>query len=112
MKKLTYLAVLGLFALPAFGATQTFTDVSVVDSNCSKKVADNPDTHTRACALKCEASGYGILTSDKKFLKFDAEGNKQIVAALKASTKKDHLRADVTGDVEGDNIKVTSVKLL
>jgi hypothetical protein len=44
-------------------------------------------------------------------LKFDAEGNKQIVAALKASTKKDHLRADVTGDVEGDSIKVTSVTL-
>lgn len=112
MKKLIYFGVLGLFALPAFGATQTFTDVSIVDSNCSKKVADNPDTHTRACALKCEASGYGIITSDKKFLKFDAEGNKEVVAALKASTKKDHLRADVAGDVEGDSIKVTSVKLL
>lgn len=112
MKKLGYLALLGVFALPAFGATQTFTDVSVVDSNCSKKVADNADGHTRACALKCEASGYGIITSDKKFLKFDAEGNKQIAAALKSSDKKDHLRVDVTGDVEGDNIKVTSVKLL
>jgi len=111
MKKLGYLALLGLFALPAFAATETFTDVPVVDSNCSKKVADNPDTHTRACALKCESSGYGIITSDKKFLKFDAEGNKQIVAALKASTKKDHLRADVTGEVEGDSIKVTSVTL-
>lgn len=112
MKKLSYLALLGLFALPAFGATESFKDVSVVDSNCSKKVADNPDSHPRACALKCEASGFGIITSDKKFLKFDAEGNKQIVAALKASDKKDHLRVDVTGDVEGDNIKVTSVKLL
>jgi hypothetical protein len=112
MKKLGYLALLGLFALPAFGATESFKDVPVVDSNCSKKVADNPDGHTRACALKCEASGYGVITSDKKFLKFDAEGNKQMVAALKASDKKDHLRADVTGDVEGDSIKVTSIKLL
>jgi hypothetical protein len=33
-------------------------------------------------------------------LKFDAEGNKQIVAALKSSDKKDHLRVDVTGDIE------------
>ena len=112
MKKLGYLALLGLFALPAFGATQTFTDVPVVDSNCSKKVADNPDSHTRACALKCEASGYGVITSDKKFLKFDAEGNKQVVVALKASDKKDHLRADVTGEVQGDTLKVTSIKLL
>jgi hypothetical protein len=80
--------------------------------NCSKKVADNPDTHPRACALKCESSGYGIITSDKKYLKFDAAGNKEVAAALKASTKKDHLRADVTGEVEGDTLKVTSVKLL
>ena len=100
-----------MFALPAVAATETYTGVPVVDSNCSKKVADNPDSHTRACALKCEASGYGIITSDKKFLKFDAEGNKEVVAALKASDKKDHLRADVTGDVEGDTLKVTSVKL-
>lgn len=110
MKKLSYLALLGFFAFPLVAA-ENYTDVAVVDSNCSKKVADNPDGHTRACALKCEASGYGIITSDKKFLKFDAEGNKEVVAALKASDKKDHLRADVTGDVEGETLKVTSIKL-
>ena len=112
MKKLSYLVVLGLFALPTFAAAETFNDVPVVDANCSKKVADNPDSHPRACALKCEASGFGVITSDKKFLKFDAEGNKQIVEALKASNKKDHLRVDLSGDVEGDTLKVTSVKLL
>jgi hypothetical protein len=31
---------------------------------------------------------------------------------LKASDKKDHVRANVSGDVQGDTIKVTSVKLL
>ena len=112
MKKLSYLVLLGLLALPAVSAAETFNNVPVVDSNCSKKVADNPDSHTRACALKCEASGYGVITGDKKFLKFDAQGNKEIVTALKASDKKDHLRADVTGEVQGDTLKVTSVKLL
>ena len=112
MKKLSYLALLGLLALPAVASAETLNNVPVVDSNCSKKVADNPDSHTRACALKCEASGYGVITGDKKFLKFDAEGNKQVVAALKASDKKDHLRVDVTGDVDGETIKVASVKLL
>jgi len=112
MKKLASLLVLSLFALPVFAASETFSDVSVVDVNCSKKVAADPDSHTRACALKCQESGFGILTSDKKFLKFDANGNKEVIAALKASDKKDHLRANVTGDVEGDTLKVTSVKLL
>jgi hypothetical protein len=112
MRKLIYFGILGLLALPVIASAETFKDVAVVDSNCSKKVADAPDSHTRACALKCEASGFGIITSDKKFVKFDAEGNKQIVAALKASEKKDHLRVDVSGDVQGDTLKVTSVKLL
>jgi hypothetical protein len=94
------------------GAQETFNDVSVVDSNCSAKVANAPDTHARSCALACAASGFGIITPDKKFLKFDAEGNKKIVEELKASNKKDHLRVDVTGDVEGGTLKVASIKLL
>ena len=110
-KAALFLAAVALCALPALADTQTFQDVSLVDVNCSKKVADNPDAHTRDCALKCEKSGFGIITSDKKFIKFDADGNKQVVAALQASSAKDHLRVDVTGDVNGDTMKVTSVTL-
>jgi Tfp pilus assembly ATPase PilU len=112
MKMLTSLLALGLMATPALAATQTFNDVSVVDVACSKKVAANADAHTRDCALMCEKSGYGIVTSDKKFLKFDADGNAKIAEALKASDKTDHLRVNVSGDVQGDTIKVSSVKLL
>jgi hypothetical protein len=98
--------------MPVLAANETFSDVPVVDVNCSKKVAGDPDSHTRACALKCQESGFGIITSDKKFLKFDANGNAEVIAALKASDKKDHLRANVSGDVQGDTLKVTSVKFL
>jgi len=112
MKMLTSLLALGLMATPALAATQTFNDVSVVDVACSKKVAADADSHTRDCALMCEKSGFGIVTAAKKFLKFDADGNAKILAALKASDKKDHLRVDVSGDVQGDTIKVSSVKLL
>jgi len=38
--------------------------------------------------------------------------NKRIVEALKASEKKDHLRVDVSGEAQGDTLKVTSIKLL
>ncbi len=111
-KPISLLLLLGLTALPALAAAETYKDVSLVDVNCSKKVEANPDAHTRECALKCSANGYGILTQDKKFLKFDSEGNSKISEELKASSKKDHLRVDVTGDVQGDTLKVTSVKLL
>jgi hypothetical protein len=112
MKKIvSLLALLGLLGIPAFAA-ETYKDVPVVDVNCSKKVAADPDSHTRDCALKCAASGFGIVTADKQFLKFDAAGNTKITDALKSSSKKDHLRVDVSGDKEGDTLKVTSIKLL
>ncbi len=108
----SFFLLLGLCAMPALAGVETYKDVPVVDVNCSKKVAADPDSHPRACALKCAESGFGIVTKDKQFLKFDAEGNTKIVEALKASDKKDHLRVDVTGDLQGDTLKVTSIKLL
>ena len=107
-----FLMLFGLSAIPAFTAIETYKDVPVVDVNCSKKVAADPDSHTRACALKCESSGYGVVTKDQQFLKFDAVGNAKVAEALKASDKKDHLRVNVTGDAQGDTLKVTSIKLL
>jgi hypothetical protein len=115
MRKLASLfVVFGMCALPAFAAVETYKDVAVVDVNCSTKAAvtADPDSHPRSCALKCAGSGFGIVTQDKQFLKFDAEGNTKIVDALKASDKKDHLRVDVSGDVQGDTLRVTSIKLL
>ena len=102
----------GLCAMPALAAVESYTDVPVVDVNCSTKVAADPDSHTRDCSLKCAASGFGIVTQDKHFVKFDAQGNSKIVEALKASDKKDHLRVNVSGDLQGDTLKVTSIKLL
>jgi hypothetical protein len=87
-KLASLLVLLGMCVLPALAANETFKDVSLIDSNCSKKAAADPDSHTRKCALKCQASGYGILTSEKKFIKFDAAGNSKITEALKASDKK------------------------
>lgn len=112
MRKFMLSALFCFFAVPVFAATEFYKNVPVVDSNCSAKVAADPDAHPRSCALQCQASGFGILTTDKKFIKFDAEGNAKIIKALKNSEKKDHLRADVEGDLEGDTLKVKSITLL
>lgn len=109
-KVVSMLTLLAALAVPAF--CETFNNVPVVDKNCSSKVAANPDSHTRECAMKCAASGFGIVTQDQKFLKFDSDGNAKMLEALKASNKKDHLRVDVTGTVENDTLKVTSLSLL
>ena len=70
--------------------------------------------HTRQCALmpSCQKSGYGVFTYDNKFLSFDAAGSQKAVAAIKASKKEDDLKVEVTGEIQGDTIKVASLKLL
>ena len=85
-----------------------------MDAMCAAKAEiakANPDAHSKTCAIQCEKSGYGIVTSDGRFLKFDAAGNKQVEAALKATKKTDHLRVDVDGELKGGEIAVKSVSL-
>ena len=72
------------------------------------------EAHTREDLLKPEnqKSGYGVYTSDNKFLKFDEAGNRKALAAIKASTRLDDFEVEVTGEVKGDTIKVASLKVL
>jgi hypothetical protein len=105
------LVLIALFAVPILCAAETWKDVSLVDTNCSTKAKSNPDAHTRNCALQCAKSGFGILTADGTFLKFDSQGNEQALAVLKDSQASDHLRATVTGERQGDTIKVAALKM-
>ncbi len=72
------------------------------------------EAHTKECVLmpQCQKSGYGVYTSDNKFLKFDEAGNRKALAAIKASTKLDDFEVEVTGEVKDDTIKVATLKLL
>ena len=72
------------------------------------------EAHTRECALMpaCQKSGYGVFTYDQKFLAFDEAGNRQALAAIKASKKLGNLEVEVTGEVKGDTIKVANLKMV
>lgn len=105
------LAMVVVGVVSGVAAAEEWKGVSVVDTNCLEKVKADPDKHPRSCALKCAKGGYGLLTSDGKYLKFDAAGNEKAVAALKESKKENHLRANVTGERDGDTIKVSVINL-
>ena len=102
MKKLITAAV---FAASAFGASWngTLTDVMCKD----KDVAN----HTRKCAVGCAKSGFGVVTADGKFLKLDETGNSKALAALKGSSKEKDLKVSVSGELDGETIKVSSLEL-
>ncbi|MGA7617629.1 MAG: hypothetical protein WBX15_20880 [Thermoanaerobaculia bacterium] len=108
---ITVALVLVFSPIALFAADATWKNVSIVDTNCHAKFTKNADAHTRSCALKCAKSGFGVITPDGKFLAFDAKGNELATAALKSSTKKDHLRATVVGEQSGETIAVKSLVL-
>ncbi len=68
-------------------------------------------THTRKCALmpECQRSGYGIVTHDNRFLKFDPAGNAKALALIRTTNKEDDLEIAFTGEVHGDQIKIVSL---
>ena len=110
MKKLVPIVLL-LLAGTALAGEDSWKGVPLVDTMCSAKVKDNPDSHTVSCAIACTKGGFGIVASDGSYLKFDEAGNKQALAALKGTKKTDHIRATVVGERDGDTIKVKSVSI-
>ena len=69
--------------------------------------------HSHECALMdgCIKSGYVLVTADGHVYKLDADGNKQAVAALKASKQAADLKITVMGTNNGGTVTVKSVIL-
>jgi len=115
--------------LSGFAAVASAAQVQgiLIDEMCSSKaevrIVSGPrleggmivaEAHTRQCALmpECQKSGYGVFTYDNKYLKFDEAGSRKALAALRASKKEDDLKVEVTGEIQGDTIKVATLKLI
>ena len=96
------------FCLAAMSAFAGSWDGTVVDVMCK---GQDLASHTKQCALSCSKSGYGLVTSDGKFYKFDESGNAKALAALKKTKKDKDLKATVTGTMNGDVIKVDSIQV-
>jgi hypothetical protein len=98
---------LSLSLLAGVAAAESFSG-TVVDVMCRTK---DLSSHTRECALACAKSGYGLVTADGRFLKFDESGNARALSALKKLGKDKDLKAKVTGKLEGDLIQVESLEI-
>ena len=96
-----------LFLLTAGSLAAAEFSGTVVDVMCRGK---DLASHTRECALTCARSGYGLVTPDGKFLKFDEAGNARTLASLKKLSKDKDLKAKVTGTQDGEILKVQSIE--
>jgi hypothetical protein len=108
MRRIVVLSLVLLAALVNAVAAESFSG-TVVDVMCRGKDLAG---HTRECALTCAKSGYGIVTAEGKFLKFDEAGNARTLSLLKKATKDKDLKTKVTGTIDGDVLKVEAVELL
>ena len=110
MKKAILATLVLMIALPL--AAETWKNVSLMDADCAgkKDVMAAPEKHKKSCALTCSKSGYGAVV-DGKFVKFDKAGSDLAAAAIKASDKKDNLRADVTGEMKDGMIAVSKLEM-
>ena len=114
MKKLALL----LFAAAAISSWAADSQVKgyLVDLECARDDAQRPDfgkTHARQCLQMpdCANSGYGVLTEDKKIIRFDKAGNAQMKKFISTITKKNDLRVTVTGSVTGEEMTVSKIEL-
>jgi hypothetical protein len=90
----------------ALACAESFSG-TVVDVMCRTK---DLASHTRECAVNCAKGGYGLVTADGKFLKFNEAGNARTLAALKKLSKEKDLKAKVTGMVAGEVLNVEAVE--
>lgn len=73
---------------------------------------DKVKGHPRSCSLMegCTKSGFGIVTSDGKYHKFDENGNKLALAVLQNSKAEKDVMVSVTGTEDAGTIKVTKIE--
>jgi hypothetical protein len=108
MKRFILAALVAAAPLASWAAT--WDNVPLVDHNCSEKFKATPDEHTTACLIQCSKSGYGIL-EDGKWIGLDKAGNEKALSALKATSRKDHVRVNVTGERKGSVIHVSALTI-
>ena len=83
----------------------------LMDTMCAAKKLDQASSHTAQCMKDCATSGFGLVTKDGKYLKFNEGGNAKALKALKADNRQANLQVKVTGELKGSVIRVDSIAM-
>jgi len=114
MKKFAMI-LFAAISISAFAADTTVKGY-LVDLSCAAEEGQKAGFgagHTKDCLQMpdCVKSGYGVLTDDKKVVKFDAAGNAQAKKFIAAMKKDKDIKVGVTGAVKGDTMTVSKIEL-
>jgi hypothetical protein len=113
---LIFLTVLSVSAFAADIAVKGY----LVDSACATRFARKGglkpgagSNHSLSCLRTevCEQSGYGVITEDNRFIKFDQDGNAKAKKFIAEITKTSEIKVTVSGSVDGDKMTVGKIEL-
>lgn len=96
-----------LLATPLFAGEWTGY---LMDTMCAASRLDKASSHTTECMKRCKQSGFGLVTQEGKYIKFDEKGNIKALNELERTGKQDELLVKVTGEMRGSMIRVESVE--
>jgi hypothetical protein len=114
MRKLI-LVMFTAVAISAFAADTTVKGY-LVDLSCAAEEGSKPGfgaKHSKDCLQMddCAKSGYGVLTDDKKVIKFDKAGNEQAKKFIADLKKAKDIKVNVAGNVSGETMTVSKIEL-
>ncbi|HZS56422.1 MAG TPA: hypothetical protein VFA65_18600 [Bryobacteraceae bacterium] len=90
----------------------------ITDWNCTQDMVRHGRERIlkqrRSCSLAKDyhRSGYGLITDDKKFYRIDPATNDRVLELLANSPDKDNLKVVVSGDLQGNTIKINTISIL
>jgi len=68
----------------------------------------------KSCRLadNAQRAAYGLITDDKKFYKIDPRDNDRVLQVLRDSPDKDNLKVVISGDLQGNTIRISTISEL
>jgi hypothetical protein len=90
----------------------------ITDWNCTQDMVRHgrakilKQHHSCSLAENIERSAYGLITDDKKFYRIDPDGNARVVQMLKDTPDKNALKVVISGDLQGNTIKINTISEL
>jgi len=83
----------------------------LMDTMCAANRLDKASSHTVECMKSCKQSGFGLVTKEGKYIKFNEVGNLKALNELERTGKQEELLVKVTGNMKGGVIRVESVEV-
>jgi hypothetical protein len=119
MRKLLFLLLLASTSIVAVDAGDKVVKGYLLDVACYDRLkpkghlAVASGLHSRTCLQTafCARSGYGLLSEDQHFIKFDSDSNERVGKFISSFSKETDIRVTVTGKQTGDTMAMSKIEL-